>query len=192
MLTFTLDSNCIVDIDEGRQPNAGCLRTLLARHDAGEVSMQLVATSASERQRGGPYLENFGQFQERLAALGLGHLQLLAPVGKADVSYADWCVAAGPDDISLLKQIHGVLFPGTAYELHAALATAGPGADPEAIERKWRNRALDVDALWCHIRYGGDVFVTNDDAFFKMTKRGPLAKLGAPRILRPCDAALAN
>jgi len=192
VLKFTLDHNCIVDIDEDRQPEARCLRSLLARHDAGEDRVRLVATSASERQQGGPYLENFNQFQDRLAALGLGHLELLAPVAVADLSYVDWCVAAGPESISLLERIHGVLFPEEAFELQDVLAAAGPNANPEVIERKWRNHALDVHALWCHIHYEGDVFVTSDGVFFRQSKRQPLASLGAARILRPCDAARAR
>jgi len=188
VLRFTLDHNCIVDLDEGREPRAGCLRRLLARHEAGDLVVRLVATSASERQRSGPYLENFGQFRARLAALGLGHLELLAPVAVVDVSYADWCVVAGEDDIAFMRQIHDVLFPGHCFELQDALARAG-GQPPEVIERRWRNRELDVQALWCHIHYGGDVFVTSDQVFFKKEKREPLAGLGAARILQPCEAA---
>jgi hypothetical protein len=45
-----------------------------------------------------------------------------------------------------------------------------------------------VQALWCHIHYGGDVFVTSDDNFHSQQKRQPLAALGAAIILRPCDA----
>jgi hypothetical protein len=189
VLRFTLDHNCIIDIEEDCQPRAGCLHSLLARHDAGEIDVRLVATSASERQRNGAYLENFGQFQARLAALGLGHLELLAPILVADVSYADWCILAGPDDIALMKRIHTVLFPGSPFDLQDALAAAGGQADPGVIEGKWRNRELDVQALWCHLYYSGDIFVTNDDVFFRKKKQEPLAKLGAATILRPCDAA---
>jgi hypothetical protein len=192
MLRFTLDHNCIIDIDEDRQPRAGCLRALLARHDAGEIEVRLVATSASERQQSGPYLETFGQFQDRLAALGLEHLQLLAPILVLGVSYADWCILAGPDDIALMKRIHSVLFPGQPLDLQDAFAAAGDQADPVVIEQKWRNHELDVHALWCHVHYNGDIFVTSDDVFFKQQKREPLAKLGAARILRPCDAAHAG
>lgn len=190
VLKFTLDHNCIVDLDEGREPRAGCLRSLLARHEAGDAVVRLVAASASERQRNGPYLENFGQFQERLAALGLGHLELLAPVLVVDVSYLDWCVLAGEEDIAFMRQIHGVLFPGHCFDLQDALASAD-GQPPEVIERKWRNRELDVQALWCHIHYGGDVFVTSDQVFFRKEKREPLARLRAGKILRPCEAVAA-
>jgi hypothetical protein len=189
VLRFTLDHNCIVDIDENRQPKAGCLRALLAKHDAGDIDVRLVATSASERQQRGPYLENFGQFRDRLAVLGLGHLELLAPICVVDVSYLDWCIVAGPEDIALLERIHSVLFPGHAFDLQDALASAGTNADPAVIEGKWRNHALDVDALWCHLHYDGDIFVTSDTDFLKPYGRGDLAQFGPIRILHPCDAA---
>jgi hypothetical protein len=190
MLRLTLDHNCIVDIDENREPEAGCLRSLLAKHDAGEIEMRLVATSASERQQTGPYLENFGQFQARLAALGLGHLPLLRPVLVLGVSYVEWAVSAGPDDVDLLKRIHDVLFPEQPYDLQEALAAEEGQVDPEVVEQKWRGRQMDVHALWCHLHYDGDVFITSDRNFFKQQKRAPLASLGASTILRPCDAAL--
>jgi hypothetical protein len=85
-----------------------------------------------------------------------------------------------------------VLFPGQPFDLQDALTAAGSQADPEVIERKWRNRQLDVAALWCHLHYDGDIFVTSDQVFYKKTKQVPLAKLGADRILRPCDAVRAE
>jgi hypothetical protein len=97
------------------------------------------------------------------------------------------CVVAGDQDIALINRIEAVLFPRDG-EVKAALTASEPEADQAAIEGKWRNEALDIHALWCHIHYGGDVFVTSDRNFFKATKQQPLAELGAPRILRPCDA----
>jgi hypothetical protein len=187
VLRLTLDHNCIVDIDENREPKAGCLHSLVAKHDAGEIEVRLVATSASERQRSGPYLANFSEFQARIEALGLGHLPVLRPILLLDVSDLDRAILAGPEDIALLERIHGVLFPGQSYDLQDALVTTEGQADPEKAHQKWRNRQLDVHVLWCHLHYGGDIFVTSDTDFFK--KQAALAKLGATRILRPCEAA---
>lgn len=186
---FTLDHNCLIAIEQQEQPATGCLRSLITRHDAGEAEVRLVATSASERQQGTiPYLTDFGDFQTRVARLGLGHLKLLAPVLTLDVSFLGWSVLAGDEDIALMERIHHVLFPKQSFNFQDALAAAGRTADPDAVERKWRNQLLDVQALWCHIHYGGDVFVTSDDNFHKQQKRQPLAALGAATILRPCDA----
>lgn len=77
------------------------------------------------------------------------------------MSYLDWCIVAGPDDITQLERIHGVLFPRDAFNFQDALAAAGADAGQVIIERKWRRRALDVHALWCHIHYDGDVLHIN-------------------------------
>lgn len=186
MLKLTLDTNCIIAIDEDRQPEAGSLRSLIKKHDAGKVYLQLVATSASERQSSGPYLDNFGKFRDRLNSIGLGHLQLLLPLMVFDVSYLDWCVLADDQDLRMLEDIHSVLFPGQPYILQDALALADKTVDPDAVEQKWRNRALDVHALWCHFRYNGDVFVTSDKNFHR--KQASLARFGPVQVLAPCQA----
>lgn len=186
---FTLDHNCLISIEKSEHPAAGCLRSLIARHEAGEAEVRLVATSASERRQGTtPYLRDFGDFQRRVAALGLGHLELLAPILTVSVSFLGWSVLAGDEDTVLMRKIHRVLFPQHPFDWEDPLATPDRTIDPETIERKWRNRLMDVQALWCHIYHGGDVFVTNDENFHKQRKRQPLAALGAQIILRPCEA----
>jgi hypothetical protein len=57
---------------------------------------------------------------------------------------------------------------------------------PVKLERDWRNKKCDVLSMWCHIYYGGDIFVTSDKNFFK--KLPPLLEIGVGDILRPCDA----
>jgi hypothetical protein len=52
MLKLTLDTNCIVALDENREPAANSLRRLLAAHAAGTAQLRLVANSASERGLG--------------------------------------------------------------------------------------------------------------------------------------------
>lgn len=185
MLKLTLDTNCIVALDENREPAASSLRRLLAAHTAGTVQLRLVANSASERQRTGPYLENFSQFQQRLADLQLDHLEILLPPATLDVAYLDQMVLLGDDEHLLLERIHEALFPTHPFEFQDAVNAAPPGTDLEVIERKWRNRRLDAEAMWCHIHYSGDVFVTTDENFFKETKKPQLAALGARLILTP-------
>jgi len=47
----------------------------------------LVASSASERQQTGGFLENAGAFDLRHAALGFGDLDLLPALRRLDVSF---------------------------------------------------------------------------------------------------------
>ena len=186
LMKLTLDTNCIIALDENREPAATCLRSLLHKHSLGKVQLQLIATSGSERQSRGPYLDNFGKFKERLDYLGLGHLPLLFPLLVLNVSYLDWCIIASEEDLILLEDIHKTLFPEQPYHLHDVLAMARPNVDASVMEHKWRNRLLDVHALWCHLRYGGDIFVTSDKNFHK--KQAMLTKYGSTVILNPCQA----
>jgi hypothetical protein len=55
----------------------------------------------------------------------------------------------------------------------------------DKIDPKWRNAKCDVLALWSHIRFNGDVFVTSDKNFWKQKKKEQLIALGASNILTP-------
>ena len=50
---------------------------------------------------------------------------------------------------------------------------------------EWIRRKCDVLALWSHIWYDGDIFVTRDNRFFQQTRKPRLIELGAGRIMRP-------
>jgi hypothetical protein len=47
MRTFTLDTNCLIAIDE-RRPEAASVRTLADAHAAGKANVAVVAMSASD------------------------------------------------------------------------------------------------------------------------------------------------
>lgn len=144
-------------------------------HAAGVAKVGLAATTAAERQRDGKYLPNFGVFQARLKAAGLDHLELLKPVAVFDLTYFDWCVFAGDDDDAELRRIRDVLF-SSPYDYDQAVPSDIDAADREKAEHKWRNRRLDGLGLHCHIRSGGDAYVTSDENFVKATKRPPLRR----------------
>jgi hypothetical protein len=42
--------------------------------------------------------------------------------------------------------------------------------------------------LWCHIKHGGDVFVTSDHNFHATTKRDKLKALGVGTVAYPKEA----
>jgi len=58
------------------------------------------------------------------------------------------------------------------------------------VWKKWLNAKCDVLALWSHIWYKGDIFVTRDEIFFNTTKKSPLEKLGAKKIMYPYEAVI--
>jgi hypothetical protein len=190
MRTFTLDTNCLVAIDEGR-PEAAHVRTLADAHAAGKVHVAVVAMSASEKQKDGRYIKNFEEYCERLAALGLAHLDILKPMAYWDICFWDWCLWSGPDMQSLEKQIHTILFPAVefSWQDHCRANGLDPAtSSPSREYHKWRNCKCDVRAIWSHIHGKRDVFVTSDGKFFAATKRSALISLGAKGIECPEDA----
>jgi len=72
-LAFTLDTNCIIAVDESR-PEAAAIRWLADAHACGKADVAVVAIMASERQRCGQWLEGFQTFETRLTSLAWGIL----------------------------------------------------------------------------------------------------------------------
>src|SRR5262245_46002532 len=102
MWTFTLDSNCIISIDEGGG-DAALVRRLVDAHAAGKAQVAVVAIAAAEKQQTGSYLDNFDAFRDRLAALNLAHLEILKPMACFDISFPGWCIEAD-DAMPALEQ----------------------------------------------------------------------------------------
>jgi hypothetical protein len=69
LTTFTLDTNCLIAIDEDR-PEAIPVRALADAAAVGSVGVAIVAISASEKQQGGGVIQNFGDFRIAYPALG--------------------------------------------------------------------------------------------------------------------------
>jgi hypothetical protein len=184
MQTFTLDTNCIISLDEGRT-DAPAVRALVDAHATGAARVAVVAISASERQRGGGQLQSFTAFQERLAVLGLAHLEVLHPMAYADICYLDHCLATDEEMERLERSIHEILFPNIEFLWPAFCKAHGTDPAATAIDRKWLNAKCDVQMLWCHINGNRDVFVTADeDDFHAPSKKAALIALGAKRIER--------
>jgi hypothetical protein len=93
LTTFTLDTNCLIAIDEHR-PEETPVRARADADAAGNASVAVVAISASENQQGGGAIRNFGEFRERLSRLGLGHLEILPPLLYWDITFWDWSLWA--------------------------------------------------------------------------------------------------
>jgi hypothetical protein len=186
MTTFTLDTNCIIALDEQRS-EASAIRALSEAHRAGSAHVALVGISASERQQGDGHIENFATFQARLAGLGIGHLHLLRPMAYCDITFCDWCVFTDESMVHLERQIHTILFPNIEFDwtdyCHAR------GLDPAAgIDHTWRNAKCDVQMIWTHMHHKREVFVTRDGNFHKPPNKAGLIALGVNRIECPLAA----
>lgn len=187
MLKFTIDTNCIIDIEEGR-PFVQDIRRLVKAHEQGLISLAVPAIVASENQREGKPLGNFRQFQDRLASLELSNIELLRPIFYWDLTYWDWCLWSGDEMVNLEKSIHQVIFHEREF-LYKDYCAAN-GIDPsKPLDAKWRNTKCDVLMLWSHIWHRRDVFVSRDGkAYHSATKNSALVALGAGRIEYPSTA----
>ena len=189
MRTFTLDTNCIIALDEER-PEAAAVRTLADAHASGKAHVAIVAISASEKQKGGGHLESFVEFQQRLTSLGLGQLELLPPMFYWDVTYWDWCIWSDSEMEENERNIHEVLFPNIEFLWLDYCAAQGITSSEPSLAHKWRNAKCDVQAIWSHIFHKRNVFVTADRNFHAESKRPALVALGANEIETPDSALL--
>lgn len=189
MIKFTLDTNCVVDVDVGR-PNAIFVKKIAGAHLRAEADVCIVAMMASEKQKSGSYLTSFTEFSEKLKLLELSHLGLTFPLCYFDISFWNCCILSGPDLSALEEAIHDVLFP--EIEFNYLDFCNARNLDPDAAlvgqAHKWRNAKCDVQAIWSHINGNRDVFVTSDGNFLK-SKRQQLLDLGARQVLSPSEAA---
>lgn len=183
---FTLDTNSLIDIEEGR-PNAPFIREIVSRHGKG-INVAVSAIGASECQRNGRYAQNFSEFKDKLRAIGLQDLELLPPLAYWDVCFWDHCVSADEKD-TLESQIHAILFPAIEFLWPEYANARGLPIDNASLDKTWRNAKCDVLGLWCHIEHGGGVFVTSDTNFHAITKQPALKALGVGAIAYPKDAA---
>lgn len=188
MLTFTLDTNCIISIDESREPAATAIRRLVLAHERGLAKVAVTAVSASENQKGPP-LDNFQRFQERMKRLQLSTLEILPTLLYYDISFWDWQCWGDDETFVLERQIHDILFPTSPFLWPDYCTANGLDIDTAPISDPWRNRKCDVLGMWSHIRGNRDVFVTDDGNFHREAKRSRLVALGAGAIMHPVAAA---
>lgn len=184
MLLVTLDTNVLIDMEE-RSERGEVLHEVRRRQHGASCRLRVPAISASELQRGKKYLRNFGDFMARLTPLGFSEHDLLLPIAYWGVAFWDRALFASEEASRFEHAIHDVLFDPCLFS-----CPEGSGEDyecdtPRAEYVTWRNAKCDVLAMWCHIHYGGDVFVTADENFHKVTKQPRLVVLGAKSIVRP-------
>jgi hypothetical protein len=163
----TLDINCLIDVEESRQPHVESVVELQRLAGAGIVELSIPASAASERRASDKsQITNFGQFQQWVAELGFERVEFLAPIMYLDFSFLDFAVLAGGPGSLLEHEIHDVVAPGLPYERPTAYQAG-----------KWRNAKCDVQAVWCHVHYGTDVLCTRDTKLINRSKR--LDQVGA-------------
>ncbi|RJG08654.1 hypothetical protein D3879_22430 [Pseudomonas cavernicola] len=176
MSKFTLDTNCIIDLEENRS-NAEHVRKLVDAWKNGRIELAVVAVSASENQQGGTANRHFSAFEKKLERAGLTGVQYLLPLAKWDVFYWDHVLSADDEMEKLESEIRNILFPNIQ------------ATPPESIEENsvWRNQLCDVLVAWSHAFHKWDYLVTSDENFHK--HKDELKKAGINEVLYPKDAA---
>jgi hypothetical protein len=175
VLRFVLDTNCIIDLEEGR-PDSAFLAPLIASWKAGKIELAIVAVSASENQRGGVIHQTYQVFEEKLRRVGLSDAFELMPLGIWDVFYWGHFLWSDDEMVDLANQIRNVLFPGIP---------SNPLQNP-VEEYVWRNQLCDVLVAWCCIFHEWGTLVTRDRNFHD--NRSDLKKLGLNQVLQPKEA----
>ena len=194
---MTLDTNCIIDLEEN-SPAAPFVRELVTLHDAQKINLRVVAASGSEKKSDWTYATNFAEFEQKVAAVGLAHIEILRSIHYWGVSFWDWCLWSDEKMKDEERKLHGILFPETnekkeiriafEYSDYCKVKKIAPNAP--SIDPVWRNAKCDVLIMWSHIRFDGDLFVTSDGNFHKVDKKKQLIdKEGAGDILKPQEAA---
>lgn len=186
MLRLTLDTNCLIDLEQ-HSAQALFLNEIVTAHHRGSIKLCVVAISASERLKDGKFAENFSAFENKLAELNLSSSKVLIPLFYWDITFWDHCLCGDNDSLEL--QIHEILFPNLPFLWADYCDATGVNTNAITSDRKWRNAKCDVLALWSHIHYKADAFVTSDLNFHKVTKRPHLIALGAKEIFTPEQAA---
>jgi len=92
--------------------------------------------------------------------------------------------------IKLERKIHNILFPQIEFNYKEFCKKRNINLNNKSLNKKWLNVKCDVLSLWCHIYYNGDIFVTRDNNFYKVTKLKKLIVLGVGYILTPQQAVI--
>lgn len=170
-MKVTLDTNCILAL-ENNEPTAPSIRQLVSLHDAGKVSLQIVATSASELKPGREHPTNFNDFEQKIAAVGLAHIEILPTLAYPGMAFPNGkYYPTGGQAAILERKIYDAIFQNSKSNFDSLT---------------WSQRC-DILALWSHIRFDGDIFVTADERHL-LKKKKQLQILGAGQILNPQDA----
>jgi hypothetical protein len=133
-------------------------------------------------------MQNFLEFENRLVSLGLAKLDILKTLFYWDVSYWDWGLEEESQLARLEQSIHEILFPSIEFQWSDFCRSRGLDAEALPKDSAWLNKKCDVLAMWSHMRYKHDVFVTSDENFHSAQKKSDLLVLGAGRIEYPSDA----
>lgn len=126
-----------------------------------------MASSASEQQQAGGFLDNAVAFKERCAALGFGDLELLPALARLGVAFWNMGLWSWPEGEAREEAIYRLMFPSSEYHWSDYAAARNLDANDQSCTfyYRWRNQILDAQAYWAHDHAGRQIFVTSDKRF---------------------------
>jgi len=172
MKCFTLDSNCIVDLEECR-PDAVHLEELKRIWGAGVIELAVVSVSASENQPACEAMRDHAEFEAKLKRVGLLRARELPPVGIWAFGFWDHMLWSSDKLEKQIDEIRDILFPGIQHE---------PPKDPSE-NCKWRTQMCDVLVAWAHGFHKPDHLVTRDANSYRKAQQ--LVNYGVHSIVTP-------
>lgn len=123
------------------------------------------------------------RFQDRRTEAGLGHLELLHAPARLGTAFLVHMVLVGDDFEDEIRSMFAVMFPGKSYDDRLK------SDESSKAYREWRNRVIDVEMYWSHIKNDGDLFVTrNSRDFIDGGRRDRLLGFGGRGIEVPTEA----
>lgn len=146
--------------------------------------------AASEKKQDGKYSSNVNDFLKRLDKTGLSNTELLKPIAYWGFTFYGYAIYAGKEITDIEREIHKVLFPKIEYKYDDFCKKRDINSKDKPMNDKWLNARCDALALWCHIYYDNDIFISNDKNFFKKTKIEKLMALRVRNILKPDEALI--
>jgi hypothetical protein len=175
MRKFTLDTNCIIDLEDDR-PNAVFVREIVQAWKNGQIELAVVAISASENQKSGTVSSNYSEFEKKIERVGLAGAVQLLPLMKWDLFYWDHVLESDDERESLATAIQVILFPNSNLN------------PPQEIEKhsSWRSKQCDILTAWSHAFHKWDYLVTSDHDFHG--HKAALRSLGVAEIVYPKEA----
>ncbi len=176
-LRITLDTNCLIDLEERRTGYDIIANAIAGAVDRG-LSIGVLGISASEKRQKNTAPLGPDELQERLDRHGLGSAEILKPLGFWDVTFWNFCVHGSNETINLHEKIADILFGNSPYRHNEPNQS-------DHYRRKHRNQLCDCQSIWAHVIYDCDVFVTNDKNF--LSKAKTLETVGVKKIIRPID-----
>lgn len=163
MLSFTFDTNCIIDLDEKRPASYYVLKIIEA-HRAGQADAAFVAVSASERQRNGSYISNYDEFMDRLVKLQISDIPYIMGMAYLDLSFWDVALLSSEEMKARERRIHEAMFPNVPFDWPDYAKKYGLSVDSALADegKAWRNRWCDRQIAWAHDYHGRDILVTSN------------------------------